>query len=308
VNDTHTTGPVAIVGAGGMGTALAQALHRGGVRVSAVASRDAERARALAARVPGARVVPLGEAGRSAPVVLLTVSDNGIEAACESVNATAGTVVAHASGSRDVSALASAAARGARVGAFHPLAAIVRSRALGSMTPDECVAAFRGAAFSIEGDREVRAQLFPLALAVGGHPFAIEARDKPLYHLGASMLAAFSAGLAHLAWEQWRAAGAPPHVASAGVSHLLRTVADNIGRTASPAAALTGPAVRGDADGVRRQAEVIRALPREAQALYRVHADHSLAIALQAGRLDEETARRLRAVLHDAFGAGPNAA
>lgn len=299
MTNSSQTGPVAIVGAGAMGTALAHALPRAGVPVAAIASRNDEHAARLAARIPGARHVAMHAAGSAAPTVLLTVSDSAIEAACEHINAAAGTLVAHASGSRDVSALAAARDRGALVGGFHPIAAVIRSHALQSMTTDDHVASFRGAAFGIEGTPEVYARLAALATALGGYPFAVDPSGKALYHLGASMLAAFSAGLASIAWERFRAAGAPDDVASAGVSHLLQTVASNVGRVPTPAQALTGPAARGDVEGVRRQARTVRALPPEARAIYRAHAEHSVALALTASRIDEAVAQRLRDVLRE---------
>lgn len=289
-----------------MGTALAHAFHRAGVVVAAIASRNDDHAAMLAARIPGARQVAMAEAGSAAPVVLLTVSDGAIEAACESVQVAAGALVAHASGSRDVTPLRAAADRGARVGGFHPIAAIIRSHALGSMTPEDHVASFRGAAFGIEGTPDVYATLAALATTLGGHPFAVDPRMKPRYHLGASMLAAFSAGLSHLAWERFRDAGAPPDIATLGASHLLHTVASNIARVPAPASALTGPAVRGDVEGVRRQAATVRTLPREVQQLYRVHAEYSLAIAAGAGRIDEVVATQLRGVLREQFPAEPD--
>jgi predicted short-subunit dehydrogenase-like oxidoreductase (DUF2520 family) len=301
-------GPIAIVGAGAMGTALANAFPQAGVNVTAIASRDAGHARALAARIPGARPIPLVEAGSVAPIVLLTVSDSAIEAACESIRAAPGVLVAHASGSRDVTPLRAARERGARVGGFHPIAAVIRSHALEHMTAADYVESFRGAAFGLEGVGDVYSTLASLATALGGHPFAVDARQKPLYHLGASMLAAFSAGLANVAWERFRAAGAPPEVATAGASHLLHTVASNIGRVPVPAAALTGPAARGDVDGVRRQARTVSALSPEVRELYRVHAEHSLALAVSASRLDERTAAALRAVLREQLQPAPETA
>jgi predicted short-subunit dehydrogenase-like oxidoreductase (DUF2520 family) len=161
------------------------------------------------------------------------------------------------------------------------------------------LATFAGAAFAIEGTVEVGAQLSALARRIGGNPFPIAAEDKPLYHLGASMLAAFAAGLAQVAWDQMRLASAPPEVATAGVSHLLKTVADNIGRAPRPSAAQTGPVARGDAGGLTRQANVARALSSEAQAVYRVHSEHAVALARRDGAIDDATAARLLAALQE---------
>lgn len=293
---------VAIVGPGALGTALAHALALRGVRVAAVAGRDQARVARLAAELPAATALPLAGAGAAASVVLLTVSDSAIEAVCGAIDARPGSVVAHVSGSRDVSTLAHAQARGATVGSLHPLAAVARGERARQRTPESYLATFAGAAFAVEGDDTAQAQLRPLAHALGGQPFTIAAGDKPLYHLGASTLAAFSAGLAQIAWDLMRRAGADAELASAGVSHLLRTVAENIGRAPNPAAAQTGPVARGDAGGVTRQARVAQALSPEARAVYRVHCEHAVALARASGAIDDETAMRLLAALGEAAG------
>jgi predicted short-subunit dehydrogenase-like oxidoreductase (DUF2520 family) len=113
------------------------------------------------------------------------------------------------------------------------------------------------------------------------------------------MLAAFSTGLAQIAWDELRAAGVAPGAASAGVAHLLRTVANNIERVSSPAAALTGPVARGDPGGVIRQAATARALSPEAQELYRVHVRHNIELARRAGRIDNGTADSLARVARE---------
>jgi predicted short-subunit dehydrogenase-like oxidoreductase (DUF2520 family) len=238
--------------------------------------------------------------------VRLTVSDSAIEAAAGELRPVPGVLVAHTSGSRPAATLEGPRSLGADIGGFHPLAAVVRPRDNEGVTPDVWTSIFRGAAFAIEGIPPVQARLIPLARALGGHPFPIAAADKPLYHLGASMLAAFSAGLAQIAWDEMRAAGAPVAVASAGTGHLLRTVGENIARGASPASVLTGPVARGDAGGVSRQADATRGLSAEAQAIYRVHVEHNLRLAREAGRVNDQAADAILAVLRDAAPAQRN--
>jgi predicted short-subunit dehydrogenase-like oxidoreductase (DUF2520 family) len=289
---------IVIVGPGAMGTALAHAFSLAGVRVAAVSGRNAERTQRLAGAI-GARPVALSDAGRAGDVIVLAVSDGAIETACEAVDAAGGTLVAHVSGSRTVAALGAAAGRGAVVGALHPLAAVARGARALDRPPESYRSTFAGAAFALEGDARVTERLSALATAIGGRPFAIAAADKPLYHLGASMLAAFAAGLAQVAWDQMRRAGASPEISTAGVSHLLRTVADNIGRAPTPSAAQTGPVARGDAGGVSRQAAVARALSPEAQAVYRVHCEHAVALARRDGTIDDQTAALLLAAIRE---------
>jgi predicted short-subunit dehydrogenase-like oxidoreductase (DUF2520 family) len=288
---------VAIVGAGAIGTALAHALSAAGVSVVGVASRQREHAEALATAIPGAEPVSVREAGRAAAIVLLAVSDSAIEDACAALDAPPGVLVAHTSGSRDVTALEAASAAGADVGGIHPLAAVARRARGTDLSTPAGADAFRGALFAIEGSEGVTARLSALATGVGGQPFPIAAHDKPLYHLGASMLAASAAGLSQISWDLLRRAGADATTASRGVAHLLRTVADNIERAALPGAALTGPVARGDAGGVRRQAVAARALSTETYALYRAHVLHNIEVARSAGLIAGEPADRLQAAL-----------
>lgn len=293
-----SAGPVAIVGAGAMGTSLAHAFTLAGVTVAAVASRTSDNARALASALPSATVTSFSDVCRAAPVVLVVVTDSAIESVAEQLRPSAENVVAHASGFRDVTALRTLQGR-ARLGGFHPLAAVARGKVIHSRSPDEYRAVFEGAAFAIEGDESVRAPLYALATALGGHPFDIAAHDKPSYHLGASMLAAFSAGLAQVTWQAMRGAGASEKVASAGTGHLLETVARNVARATKPATIATGPIARGDIDGVRRQARAAQAMSADALALYRVHAAHNVSLARDAGKIDEATAQRMIAALDE---------
>jgi predicted short-subunit dehydrogenase-like oxidoreductase (DUF2520 family) len=282
--------PVAIIGAGAVGTALAHALQAAGVRVIAVASRSRDKAESLAHTLGRAKHLTIADAGAAAPIVLVAVSDSAIEEVAGTVRVSTETLIAHTSGSRTVDSLDAARARGAAVGSLHPLAAIVRARGALDATPEAYASVFRGAAFAIEGEASVYERLAPLALELGGHPFGIAGVSKPLYHLGASMLAAFSAGLAQAAWNQMRAAGASDDVASSGVAHLLRTVANNVGNAMTPAHALTGPVARGDTAGVRRQADAARTLSVEAERLYWAHVAHNIGLARAAGRISGETA------------------
>lgn len=287
--------PLAIVGLGAVGTALAHAARAAGVPVAAVASRSPLKAEALAA-VTGARVLPIADIARAAPLVALSVADDAIEDAAAALGDVSGATVFHCSGARPASVLAPLAARGARTASWHPLAAIAARH--GDEAPAQSAAMFRGAIVAVEGASDVP-ELEALATALGARPVHITAAQKPAYHLGAAILAGFSVALAAVADAEWRRAGIPADVAHDGLAHLLGTVAANLGAAPSPAAALTGPIVRGDVDAVARQVATARTLPPAAAALYRAHTAHLVALAHHGGRIADDTAQRLTQLLLD---------
>lgn len=295
---TSSPTAVSIVGLGALGTALAHACAESGIEVTAVASRSADKAEAIAAAV-GARTSAIRDIATSGGLVALSVADDAIEDAAAALGQVTGCTIFHCSGALPTAVLAPLAVRGAHIGTLHPLAAIARRD--GPNVRADYAAMFRGAMFAVEAEGPASPRLEALAVALGGTPFALTAAQKSTYHLGAAMVAGFSVALADLADHEWRVAGIPPTATHDGIAHLLRTVADNLQASASPAAALTGPIVRGDVDAVARQAASARGLPGPAAALYRAHTAHLIAIAYRAARIDTDTARRLTRVVHDSF-------
>ncbi len=291
-----STAPLAIIGLGAVGTALAHACARAGVPVAAVASRSPAKAEDLAAAV-GARAVSIAEASASASLIALTVADRAIEDAAALLGGVEGRTVFHASGSRPSTCLGPLASRGAHVASWHPLAAIAARH--GPDAPEAYADMFRGAAVAIEGHAAALPALRTLATALGARPFDIAADDKPAYHLGAAILAGFSVALAEIADAQWRSIGLPPEIAHDGLAHLLGTVAANLAAAPAPGSALTGPIVRGDVEALARQAARARELSPAAAALYRAHTTHLITLALGASRITPETAEQLALVIAD---------
>src|SRR5690349_9370582 len=151
--------PVAIVGPGRLGTALAAALRAAGASVHG----------------PLRRGEPVGDA----PVVLLCVPDGAIAEAAAAVPA--GPLVGHCSGATTLDAL------GAREGfSLHPL-----------MTVTDAGARFAGAGCAVAGSSP-RALDAARAIAetLGMIPFAVADEDRALYHAAASTASNFVVTLA----------------------------------------------------------------------------------------------------------------
>ena len=169
--DTEAVPPCAIVGAGRLGNALAQALRAAGHPVLGPLGRGAD--------------------GAGAEVVLLCVPDSEIEAAATAV--APGLLVGHCSGALGLEAL------GDREGfSLHPL-----------MTVTHAGARFAGAGAAVDGssDRAV-ATAERLAAAVGLRPVRIAPEDRAAYHAAASMASNFLIALQAAAERLAATAGA----------------------------------------------------------------------------------------------------
>jgi predicted short-subunit dehydrogenase-like oxidoreductase (DUF2520 family) len=273
---------VTILGAGRMGQGLGLALHRAGHEVVLVSRTQHPVAAPLRVH-PGGR----GAAVRDAEVVLLAVPDDAITAVADELAAEAAVsarhVVLHLSGLLDRHALDTLAATGAALGSFHPLQTV--------SDPVTAPERLRGAFAGIEGGARALAAARALAESIDMTAVELAPSAKPAYHAGAAMAANFTTVLAAVAERLAVSAGVPPEVAVRLYLPLIRGAAANL--EAGPAAALTGPVRRGDAETV---AAHLRAMAPAERAVYRLLSREALDLARSAG-LSEERARRVEEVL-----------
>lgn len=174
---------------------------------------------------------------------LLTVPDTRIAALAQALAVLPQSAVHpaqawHCSGFLTADELAPLRALGWSVASAHP--------ALSFAQVDTAAAQFPGTVCALEGDAPARA-LAEVALgAVGGRCFTLQAADKPLYHGAAVFASNFLPVLTAVAAELWQGTGVPAGLVPALSAGFVRRVADNV-LALGPAAALTGPAARGDA-------------------------------------------------------------
>ena len=270
---------VAVVGAGRVGTAMAVLLARAGHIVRAVAGGEGTRERA-ARYLPAVPVLEPEVAAISAEVVLLGTPDAAIEPVCTSLTL-AGALgpdraVVHLSGAIGLDALGTAEAAGTTVLSVHPL-----------MTcPDveAAIARIPGSAFAVTAHSPLAFQLGEqLATDVGGRPFGLEDEVKPLYHAAAVFASNYLVTLTALAASLEEAAGVPDPLGA--LEPLQRATLDNVAAV-GPAAALTGPALRGDDLTVERNLRALAERAPEAVPSYVALADLALGLAVSSGRLE----------------------
>jgi predicted short-subunit dehydrogenase-like oxidoreductase (DUF2520 family) len=207
---------------------------------SAVAARLAERGLTLDARGPD--------------LVLLCVPDRVIAEAAASI--APGPWVAHVSGATPLTALAPHSRRFS----VHPLQTFTLQRG-----PEQLDGAW--AAVTAESD-DARAAATWLAETLGLRTFPLCDENRAAYHAGAAIASNYLVTLRRAAGLLLEAAGAPPEALD---PLMTRTIENGF--------ELTGPIQRGDWETVERHLDAIRATCPELEAMYRVLANATVAVA-----------------------------
>ncbi|HET6953199.1 MAG TPA: Rossmann-like and DUF2520 domain-containing protein [Acidimicrobiales bacterium] len=237
---------VRIVGPGRAGRALALALGRAGWDVAPLLGRHDDP----------------GPAAEGVDLVVVAPPDAAIGAVARAVRPETGVVVAHLSGALGLDVLAPHERRAA----VHPLMALP--------TPEIGAERLVGGWFAVAGD--------PLASEVveslRGRSFTVADDDRALYHAAAAVASNHLVALLGQVERLAAATGAPLEA----YLDLAAATLDNV-RALGPAAALTGPAARGDDATIRRHLD---ALPADERPVYLALVDAARRLA---GRPAEET-------------------
>lgn len=238
---------VSIIGAGRAGRALAIALEAAGWPAPGVFGRGDD----LDAGIDGVALVVIATDDRSIPEVAASIAPSPAR------------VVTHLAGSMGLDALAGHPRRAA----LHPLVAL----------PDPEIGArrLRGAWFAVAGDPLV----LEVVSALGGRSFEIADDDRARYHAAAVVASNHLVALLGQAHRISQTVGVPADAVMA----LVRGTVDNVSAL-GPAAALTGPASRGDTETIRRH---LGALPEDERATYRALAAEAERLAGRAPTLDD---------------------
>jgi len=260
---------VAIVGPGSLGTALARALHASGAQVGQIVYRDAKAARRASslANAIGASVACFADAEFSGKLVWLCVGDSAIAATALSManrRDWKGAIVFHSSGALTSDQLAPLRDAGAAVASVHPMMTFVKTAA----------PSMRGVTFALEGDGSAIRLARRLVKALGGESIVIANHDKPLYHaLGAFVSPLIIAQMA--ATERiGRQLGLSPSRVRRTIAPILRQSIENYLQH-GPAAAFSGPIVRGDVETIKRNLRALKRVPGTRE-VYRVLAKIAL--------------------------------
>jgi predicted short-subunit dehydrogenase-like oxidoreductase (DUF2520 family) len=292
---------IAVVGPGRLGTSLALAITRAGVPLAGffgVNVPDLRRATTLLQHEPVGSLDELIATG--ANTFFLTVPDSAISSAAEELSSALEraarlhaqappVLVLHTSGATPVSALDPCARAGAVAIGFHPLQTF--------SDPVTGPERLRGCAVAIASDHPLgRETGWALAEAVGGRPFLLDERNRPLYHAAACIASNYLVALAFLAERLFVRAGLPSDTALEAFMPLVAGAVDNMTRQGT-VAALTGPLSRGDVTTILSHLQSLSEEAPEALPAYEALGSVTLDIIRARGDLPRTTISSLEHAL-----------
>ncbi|HHY40933.1 MAG TPA: DUF2520 domain-containing protein [Syntrophaceticus sp.] len=281
---------IGFVGAGKVGSALAILLQRAGYRIAGVASRTAESANRLAARL-NCPVLSKEDVAKRSEALFITTSDDAIASVAQEIAEKKGfhpeQIVLHMSGAHTAQLLEPAAEKGAITISVHPIQSFA--------SVEQAIELIPGTYFSIEGD--VRGYSFAQEMVekLGGKHFKLDSNSKVLYHAAACVASNYLVGLLKTALDLLAAAGVPEEVRLPAFLPLVEGTLKNIKKLGIPQA-LTGPISRGDRGTLEKHLDAMKELP-ELLSVYRTLGLVTVEAALQKGTINEKQAASIRSLL-----------
>ena len=244
---------IAIVGPGRLGTALALELSRAGYHISEIITRELRvSTRSLAATV-GARATTILQAQLDADVIWFCVPDRQIACAARQLeNATNwhGKTAFHSSGALTSDELKRLRKRGASAASVHLLMTFVSKSA----------PSLEGVPIGIEGDKKAISLARRVVRDLGGKVLTISKPSKAAYHAWGTFASPLLVAMLVTAERVAATAGISPVRARRQMLPIVKQTVENYGKL-GPAAAFSGPFVRGDVATVREHLRVLKKIP-----------------------------------------------
>ncbi|MFM9971735.1 MAG: Rossmann-like and DUF2520 domain-containing protein [Burkholderiales bacterium] len=282
---------IGFIGAGRVAKALTLALARAGENIVAVASRSVASAQACATGAKGCQAVSDPQQVIDATdLVFLAVPDDAIAELAASLRWRDDVMVVHCSGATELTALEAARAAGAQTGSFHPLLMFADAQvAAGALA--------RGA-IALEAGKPLLGVLEALVKKLGAQSVFVPAGARAAYHAASHYGAAFICVLLDEGQKILQMGGMKGEVSRKALLSLARGTLDAL-EHADPAHAMAGVYSRGDVGTARRHLNALDTGDAPIALLYRELARRSVALALQAGRIDAGKADLLRDLLDE---------
>jgi predicted short-subunit dehydrogenase-like oxidoreductase (DUF2520 family) len=254
-----------LIGGGRVGSTLARLWHdRGCFEIQDVLTQTLASAQQAVGFIGAGQPVAELTDMRAADLWMLAVPDRDISnVACLLSQLNPGppaSIAFHCSGALSSTELAGLDQQGWNVASAHCL--------LSFSNPRDAMQQFSGTPCALEGDARAVEVLSTAFQKIEGNCFPLLKQNKLLYHAAAVFATNFLPVLQATADQLWRDNGMPDAVAEQVRGKLLHNAVANI-LSLGPAAALTGPAARGDLALVQRQADAVTAWDPQAGDAYK---------------------------------------
>lgn len=262
----------ATVGLGAVGSALTPALAKAGYQPVLLVGRGRAKERELAKKVKAKLTHELPDNIDNIDFILVTIPTTKLaiyakELAKRELPWSKLTFI-HAAGPYGIAPFKPLAELGARVAGMHPYQTFPKRQR--SVTLD-------GITYGITGDRRGAALARRIARDLGGRPVMVKEEDRALYHLSAVIACGFTAANLEMADSILERIG----ITKTSRERATRAIAEETIRNVTALgtrAAMTGPAARGDIQGVERHVRELKKRMPELADLYRAMSEYILAM------------------------------
>jgi len=273
-NASTVPAALAIIGLGRAGTALALEFVEAGLPIAGTWNRTERKLPRALSSVPNhwGGTSPPEELLQQAGIVLLAVSDDVVAMIATEMKLSTGTVLFHTSGSMPASVLGTNADSG-HIGSYHPLQAFVPAPSPRASPLPYCVA--------LEGGEHAIATGHYIARATGHGAIVLQPGTKSAYHAAAVLASNGLVALMAAAVRVLAEGGIESDDAWKLLRPLVQGTVDNLD-SSSPAEALTGPIVRGDASTIARNLRALQDDPG-ATSIYRALGSEAMRLAAKRG-------------------------
>jgi len=240
--------PVAIIGAGSVGSALALALRGEKYPLRIVLSKNGKSARTLGQRVcaPHAKLSSTHHFSVEG-IIFIAVPDDEIKNVVHILSRWnedfSRSIIFHTSGALTSKILSPLERRGATVGSFHPLQTFPKSNRTSGLFKDIWI--------GIEGDKKAVAAARRITHDFAARSFVLSSQQKVLYHIAAVFSSNYFVALLSIVEELGNRIHVPRRKIISIFEPLIRQSLMNV-KKYSAASALTGPIARGDIHTLRR--------------------------------------------------------
>ena len=266
-NFTQNTA-IAVIGLGRVGAVLAVSLAKAGYKVAAVArSKPAavEFCRTRGANLPTLFPAELSDLP-SAEIIIFCVGDSEIAPLAERLTVqnllSKGQIIAHCSGSMDMSALSACKKIDCLTASMHPLQSFPNF--------ESGLAALPGIFWFVEGDAAAKPKLRVIVEKLSGQYAEIQSGQKAAYHTAVCMAANYLTSLIAASESIATQNGIDADLFRRALEPILTTTLRNTVQL-GPVAALTGPIRRGDDLTVQRHIAEIRKLGNHSNGLMSIY-------------------------------------